>query len=66
MVAFKKDATIMWSIDVFEVTKVTPKIGQPMIRHISLSEDQLQLVFGKHDFAEVQINNGKTKYVGSD
>ena len=65
LVAFKKDGTIMWSVDVLEATKVTPKTGQPVIRHMNFSEDQLQVVFGKHDFAEVQINSGKTKYLGS-
>jgi hypothetical protein len=66
LVAFKKDGTIMWSVDVLEATKVTPRIGQPVIRHLNLSEDQLRVTFGKHDFAEVQINSGKTKYLGSD
>src|SRR6478672_3391574 len=66
LVAFKKDGMIIWSVDLLEATKVTPKSGQPVIRHLKLSEDQLQVVFGKHDFVEVQINSGKTKYVGSD
>ena len=26
----------------------------------------LQVVFGKHSFANVNINNGKTKFIGSD
>ena len=66
LVAFKKDGTIVWTVDVLETTKVTPKTGQPVIRHLNLAKDQLQVVFGKHDFAEVQINSGKMKYVGSD
>jgi hypothetical protein len=66
LVAFKKDGTIIWSVDLLEATKVAPKSGQPVIRQLKLSEDLLQVVFGKHDFAEVQINSGKTKYVGSD
>jgi hypothetical protein len=66
LVAFKKDGTIIWSVDLLEATKVTPKSGQPVIRHLKLSKDQLQVVFGNHDFAEVQINSGKTKYLGAD
>jgi hypothetical protein len=66
LVAFKKDGTIIWSVDVLEATKVTPKTGQPVIRHLDLAKGQLQVVFGKHDFAEVQIASGRTKYLGSD
>src|SRR6185369_16747541 len=50
LVAFKKDGAIFWSVDLLKATKVTPKTGQPVIRHINLSEDKLQVVFGKHDF----------------
>lgn len=66
LVAFKKDGTIMWSVDVLEATKVTPKTGQPVIRHLSFAENQLQVTFGKHDFAAIEINSGKTIYLGSD
>jgi hypothetical protein len=66
LVAFRKDGTVMWSVDVLDATKVTPKRGNPVIRDLRLDRDRLFVTFGMHDYAEVQPNTGKTQYLGSD
>lgn len=66
LVAFREDGTVMWSVDVLNAIKVTPKLGQPVIRDLRLDQDRLLVTFAKHDHAEVQTNSGTTKYLGSD
>lgn len=41
-------------------------VGKSEIRVIKPETDKLLIVFGKHSFAEVDIKNGKTKYLGAD
>lgn len=43
-----------------------PSVGKSDIRVIKPETDKLLIVFGKHSFAEVDIKNGKTKYLGAD
>jgi hypothetical protein len=66
MVAFKKDGTVMWSVDMLDAIKVTPRIGQPVIRHLKLDEDRILVTIAKHDHAEIQTTSGTTKYLGAD
>lgn len=43
-----------------------PKVGEPQIRYIGFKSGKLLVVIGKHDFAEINIQNGKTELIGSD
>ncbi len=41
-------------------------IGKPEIRYIKLENDIIFVVFGKHAFANVSINDGQIEYLGQD
>jgi hypothetical protein len=64
LTAFDK-SNIKWTVNIIK-TCGQPKVGKPEIRHIKLSEDKIQITFGKHDFASVDIKDGKVKYLGAD
>ena len=42
------------------------KVGKSEIQFIKVRENKTFVVFGKHNFAEINISNGKTKYLGAD
>lgn len=62
--AYKNDKLI-WQTNVISVCG-KPKVGKPEIRYIGYNKAKLLVVLGKHNFAEIDINDGKTKLVGSD
>ena len=43
-----------------------PTVGKSEIRYLKFKTNKLFIVFGKHSFAEVEIVDGKTKFIGSD
>ena len=43
-----------------------PNVGKPIIRYIKLNEEVLVVTFGKHNFAELDLKNGKIISSGSD
>lgn len=60
-----KNNKLIWQTNVISICG-KPKVGKPEIRYIGLNKNKLLVVIGKHNFAEVDIKNGKTKLVGSD
>jgi hypothetical protein len=52
------DNKIVWTVS-FKETCGTEK---PEIKGIELTGDKIQLVFGKRNFATIDIRDGKTKY----
>lgn len=62
--AYKNDKLI-WKTNVISVCG-KPKVGKPEIRYLGYNKDKLLVVLGKHNFAEIDISNGKTKLIGSD
>jgi hypothetical protein len=56
---------LKWETNIISVCG-KPGVGKSEIRVIKLRVDKLSVVFGKHSFAEVDINTGKTEYIGSD
>jgi uncharacterized membrane-anchored protein len=62
--AYKNDK-IIWQTNVISICG-EPKVGKPEIRYIKYNKTKLIVVFGKHDFAEIDISNGKTIFLGSD
>jgi len=66
LVAFDKNGTILWSVDVFEALPNVPLVGQPAIRHLKLGQDHLTVTIAKHAYVEVQTGNGKLSYLGAD
>jgi hypothetical protein len=56
---------IKWTVNIIKACG-QPKVGKPEIRHIKLTDDKIQITFGKHDFASVDIKDGKVNYLGRD
>ena len=60
-----KNNKMLWQTNVLNACG-KPKVGEPEIRYLSCKFGKLLVVIGKHDFAEINIQNGKTELVGSD
>jgi len=56
---------LKWKTNIIEVCG-KPEVGKAEIRIIKLNGEKIQVIFGKHNFAEVQIETGKTKFLGAD
>lgn len=56
---------IKWTVNIIK-TCGQPKVGKSEIRYVKLTKDKIQITFGKHDFASVDIDDGKVKYLGAD
>jgi len=66
LVAFAKDGSVAWSVDVIDETKVPPLHGTAVIRDLHLDDGVLGVTYGKSDFAKVNIDSGKTQYLSRD
>lgn len=60
-----KNNKLQWQTNVVKICG-KPKVGEPNIRYLKYEQTRLFIVFGKHNFAEVDIKNGKTRFLGSD
>lgn len=60
-----KNNKLQWQTNVINVCG-KPDVGEPKIRYFRHKPEKLFVVMGKHDFAEVNVTNGKTKYLGAD
>jgi hypothetical protein len=60
-----ENGKIKWQTNIISVCG-KPGVGKPEVRCLKIKGKILQVVFGKHSFANVNINNGKTKFIGSD
>ena len=56
---------IKWTVNIIKACG-EPEVGKPEVRYIKLTEDKIEITFGKHDFASVDIKDGKVKYLGAD
>jgi hypothetical protein len=56
---------IKWTADILGHCRL-PAVGKPEIRYINLTTDKIEVTFGKHDFASVDIVDGKVKCLGAD
>jgi hypothetical protein len=63
--AYEDENKKIWQTNVIK-TLGKPKVGKPIIRFIKLTEKTLQVTYGKHSFAEIDIRNGKIISSGSD
>jgi len=64
LTAYDKDE-IKWTVNIIRACG-KPKVGKPEVRHIKLTEDKIQITFGTHDFASVDVKDGKVKYLDAD
>jgi len=60
-----KRSKLKWQTNVISVCG-EPKVGDPQIRYVGYDTNKLLIIIGKHNFAEIDINNGMTKLVGQD
>jgi hypothetical protein len=65
LIAFNTDGKVKWMAEVLK-TCPKPAVGTPEICYIKLTTDKIQIVFGKHDFASVDIIDGKVICLGAD
>ena len=60
-----ENGKLKWKTNVIKVCG-KPKVGEPKIRYIKLNEKVIKVTFGKHSWAEVDMESGKTKFIGAD
>ena len=60
-----ENGKIKWQSNIIEECGVPP-VGPAAIRFIRLYQDKLQVTFGKHSFATINIKDGETTYLGAD
>ena len=60
-----KNGKLKWKTNVIKICG-NPKVGEPKIRYIKITEKVIKVTFGKHSMAEVELENGKTKFIGTD
>lgn len=65
IVAYDNKQKVKWTADILQ-TCPTPVVGKLEIRYIKLTADKIQITFGKHDYASVDIADGKIKCLGAD
>ncbi len=65
LTARSNDGKTLWSVDVIKECGV-PAVGKPKIRHVTIQGGQVSVVFGKHDFATVDLKSGSVQYQGAD
>jgi hypothetical protein len=60
-----KNGKLKWKTNVIKVCG-KPKVGEPKIRYIKLNEKDIKVAFGKHSWAEVDLEIGNIKFIGAD
>lgn len=60
-----KESEVRWTANIIK-TCGQPKVGKPEVRFIKLIQDKIQLTFGKHAFASVDILDGRVRCLGED
>lgn len=66
LVAFEKDGTVAWSVDVLTEAQIKPARGAPVIRDMKLIDGELAVTCGRSNYAKVELKTGKTKNLGND
>ena len=62
--AVGKDGKTLWKLDLLKIWG-TPG-GAPVIRHLSVQGDKIQVSIGKHMSGTVEIKTGKDQFKGED
>ena len=60
-----ENGKLKWKTNVIKVCG-KPEVGEPKIRYIKLNKKVIEVTFGKHSWAEVDVESGKTKFIGAD
>ena len=54
-----------WVVNIIKICG-EPAVGKSEIRYLKLTESKIEIIFGKHSYASVDIENGRVKYLGAD
>lgn len=65
LAAKDKNGKAMWSVDIIAKCGV-PAVGKPIIRNLSVKDNKINVVFGKHSFASIDIETGQVDFLGAD
>ena len=65
LVANDKQGKVLWEVDVIK-NAGAPRVGQQVIRHLTLKDGKVTAVYGKHSFADFDLKSGKLLASGSD
>jgi outer membrane protein assembly factor BamB len=60
-----KTGKAVWKTNVIEAGG-KPNVGQPVIRDLSIKDDVLTAIYGKHNFAKFDVKTGRLLEKGSD
>ena len=60
-----ENGKLKWQTNIIKVCG-KPKVGEPKIRHIKLRDKVIDVTYGKHSWAEVDVKSGKAEFIGSD
>lgn len=63
--ALDKDSVKLWEMNLIKELG-EPYIGSPVIQHISIKDNNVYIIFGKHDFAVMELLTGNIINFGAD
>jgi len=64
-VSYYLNGILEWKVNVIKQCG-KPKVGKLEIRFIEIIKDKMLVTFGKHSYAEINLKNGKTNFIGAD
>ena len=64
-ISYYLNGILEWKVNVIKKCG-KPKVGKSEIRFIEIIKDKILVTFGKHNYAEINLKNGKTKFIGAD
>lgn len=65
LVATGASGHVLWSVDVIEEAG-PPAVGSAIIRALTVADQRVAVVYGKHSFASFEVRTGKLLGAGSD
>lgn len=65
LVATGSAEKVLWEVDVIK-TAGEPGVGASVVRHLSLKDEQVTAIYGKHSFAIFELKSGRMLSYGSD
>ena len=64
-ISYYLNGILEWKVNVIKKCG-KPKVGKSKIRFIEIIKDKMLVTFGKHNYAEINLKNGKAKLIGAD
>jgi hypothetical protein len=66
LVAFEKEGTVKWSVDIFAAGKFRPDKGPAVIRQLTWGKGSLFATCGRSAAAKIEPQTGKVEFQGED